>query len=271
MKSILTLLLLFSAAFSHSQTKPFVLGLTDELYSRQLGEKRILNIYLPEGYDAKDTVHYPVIYLLDGGADEDFIHIAGLVQFNSFEWINRVPKSIVVGIANTDRKHDLSFPTSIAKDKETYPTTGSSARFMAFIETELQPYIERTYKTNSNRTLIGESLGGLFATEILLKKPKLFNYYILVSPSVWWDNGSILKLKSAATEQPTRVYIAVGKEGKTPGAIPHVMETDARLLYNKVRLMKNTKVYFDYLPNESHATIGHQAVLNAFKVIYKPH
>ncbi len=269
MKTLLSLLLVFSAVISHSQTKHFVLGVTDELYSKQLGEKRILNIYLPEGYNEKDTIHYPVIYLLDGGADEDFIHVAGLVQFNSFEWINRVPKSIVVGIANTDRKRDLSFTTTLAKDKETYPTTGGSARFMAFIETELQPYIERNYKTNNTKTLIGESLGGLFATEVLFKKPYLFNHYILVSPSVWWDNGSLLKCKPAIISQHTTVYIAVGKEGKTPGAIPRVMETDARTLYDKVRLMKNTKVYFDYLPNESHATIGHQAILNAFKLVYK--
>ncbi len=63
----------------------------------QLGENRILNIYLPEGYKQEDTTKYPVIYLFDGSADEDFIHIVGIVQFNNFEWINRVPKSIVVG------------------------------------------------------------------------------------------------------------------------------------------------------------------------------
>src|ERR1039458_2813532 len=70
-------------------SKPYVLGVIDELQSSELGEKRILNIYLPESYNQDDTTKYPVIYLLDGSADEDFIHIVGLVQFNSFEWINR--------------------------------------------------------------------------------------------------------------------------------------------------------------------------------------
>lgn len=269
MKTLFSLLLIFIASITHSQTKPFVLGVTDELYSKQLSEKRILNIYLPEGYNVNDTVHYPVIYLLDGGADEDFIHIAGLVQFNSFEWIKRVPKSIIVGIANTDRKRDLSFPTSIAKDKATYPTTGGSAHFIAFIKDELQPYIQQHYKTNANKTLIGESLGGLFATEVLLKEPSLFNTYILVSPSVWWDNDSLLKLKPAAIHQRTTIYIAVGKEGKTPGAVPRIMEEDAKMLYDKLKALKNIKAYYDYLPNETHASIGHQAVLNAFKLVYK--
>lgn len=265
---LLFLLLCITTAYGQS-TKPFVLGRIDEIQSQQLGEKRVLNIYLPEGYNENDTTHYPVIYLLDGSADEDFIHVTGLVQYNSFEWINRVPKSIIVGIANTDRKRDMSFPTSIKEDKEQYPTTGGSANFITFIETELQPYIQQHYKTNTTKTLIGESLGGLFATEILLKKPSLFNKYILVSPSVWWDNGSLLKLRPATITQPTTIYIAVGKEGKTPGHIPRIMEEDAKQLYEKVKVLKNTKIYYDYLPQETHATIGHQAVMNAFKLIYK--
>ena len=101
-----------------NNSKPFVLGVIDELPSTILAEKRTLNIYLPEGYKNDDTTKYPVIYLLDGSADEDFIHIVGLVQFNSFEWINGVPKSIVVGIATVDRKRDFTFPTNIESDKK---------------------------------------------------------------------------------------------------------------------------------------------------------
>ncbi|HMG15524.1 MAG TPA: alpha/beta hydrolase-fold protein, partial [Saprospiraceae bacterium] len=109
-----------------SNPKPFVLGLTEEINSKILSEKRTINIYLPEGYNQNDTTKYPVIYLLDGGADEDFIHIVGLVQFNNFSWVNRVPKSIVVGIANTDRKRDFTYPTTIEEDKKAFPTTGLS-------------------------------------------------------------------------------------------------------------------------------------------------
>src|SRR5215218_6300065 len=97
-------------------TTPFVLGLIDRIQSKELGEERILNIYFPEGYNKNDTIKYPVTYLLDGSADEDFIHIVGLFQFNSFEWINRVPKSIVVGIATVDRRRDFTYQTTIEKD-----------------------------------------------------------------------------------------------------------------------------------------------------------
>lgn len=283
-KLLLTILLALSTslvyarskkASSLAKSKPFVLGVTDQLPSKVLGEQRTLNIYLPEGYNEQDSIHYPVIYLLDGSADEDFIHITGLVQFSSFEWINQVPKSIVVGIATVDRRRDFTFPTSLQHDLEKAPTSGKSDRFMAFIEQELQPYIQQKYKVNQTRTLIGQSLGGLFATQVLFKKPTLFNKYIIISPSLWWNNGSLLNeaptILSEGFTQETAIYIGVGKEGLTPTAVPRVMEVDANVLADKIRSTKSQaiKVYFDYLPQEDHATIMHQAVSNAFKVIYK--
>ncbi len=249
--------------------RPFVLGVIDSLHSDILKETRTLNIYLPEGYDPDSTTLYPVIYLLDGGADEDFIHVAGLVQYNTFPWVNKIPKSIVVGIANTNRLRDFTFPTTVEDDKKKYPAAGHSDKFIAFIEKELQPYIKRAYKTNNERTLIGQSLGGLLATEMLLKKTSLFNKYIIISPSLWWDNGSLLNKTVPAVSQATSIYVGVGKEGITPGTPPRVMEVDANVLADKLKQSNNKhiKCYFDYLPDEDHATIGHQAVMNAFKML----
>jgi predicted alpha/beta superfamily hydrolase len=283
MNKFLITLLILSSPFLFSQNnkskttetaKPFVLGVIDEIQSKELGENRILNIYLPEGYNPKDAEKYPVIYLLDGSANEDFIHISGLVQFNSFEWINQVPKSIVVGIATVDRKRDFTFATTLEKDKKRYPTTGHSDKFIAFIEKELQPFIDKKYKTTESKMIIGQSLGGLLSSEILLKKPSLFNKYVIVSPSIWWDNGSILNIDSQILQenfkQPTEIYIAVGKEGLTPTEIPRVMEVDANLLAEKIQASKskNIKVFFDYFPNENHGTILHLAVFNSFKFFY---
>lgn len=279
MKKLLTIsiLIFYSLPIFCQKTKqqesgrPFVIGEIHELQSKVLGEKRVLNIYLPEGYNSNDSIKYPVIYLLDGSADEDFIHIAGLVQYNSFEWINQVPKSIVVGIATVDRRRDFTFPTSIEEDRKRYPTTGHSDKFISFIATELQPFIDKKFKTASSKTLIGQSLGGLLATEILFKNPALFNKYIIVSPSLWWDNGSLLNMNpeilNAAFKQRTEIYIGVGKEGLTPTAVPRVMEVDANLLADKIKATKSNAltVLFDYLPQEDHATIMHQAVSNAFR------
>lgn len=258
-------------------TKPFILGVTDEIQSAELSEKRVLNIYLPEGYNLADTTRYPVVFLLDGSADEDFIHVVGIYQFNNFSWIDRVPKSIIVGIATVDRRRDFTYPATISADIKRYPSSGKSDRFINFLEKELQPYIEKKYKTSSSRTIIGQSLGGLLATEILFKKPELFSKYIIVSPSLWWDNGSLLNLKPEILQttftKQTGVYIGVGKEGLTPSDIPHVMEVDANLLMEKLKASKSRSlaVYFDYLPQEDHATIMHQAIFNALRLLYPQH
>ncbi len=256
------------------KSKPFILGLINEIKSIELSENRVLNIYLPEGYNKTDTIKYPVIYLLDGSADEDFIHIVGLVQFNSFEWINQIPKSIVVGIATVDRRRDFTFPTTIKEDVKRYPSSGHSDRFIAFIEKELQPYINTRFKTTNDKTIIGQSLGGLLATEILFTRPHLFNRYLIISPSLWWNNGSLLnqpfQIQNKHIDHQTDIYIGVGKEGLTPTTIPRVMEVDANLLSEKIRGAKNNsvKAVYDYLPQEDHATIMHQAVSNAIKLLF---
>lgn len=256
-------------------TAPFILGVVDTISSKLLHEKRVLNIYLPEGYDADDTVKYPVVYLLDGSADEDFIHVVGLYQFNNFSWINRVPKSIIVGIANVDRKRDFTFRSTVAKEQKTHPTSGHSDQFIRFLDKELQPYIRQKYKATGSKTIIGQSLGGLLATEILLTKPMLFDQYIIISPSLWWSDRALLNVPVEDPGQSrtgiTNVYIGVGKEGLTPGPHSGVMEVDANVLAEKLKAATGTKtmhVFFDYLPEEDHATVMHQALFNALRLLH---
>lgn len=246
------------------QKKYFVLGLVDSIYSNELNEFRVLNIYLPPGYNPDSLTKYPVIYLLDGSADEDFIHISGIVQFLNYSWINVLPKSVVVGISNTDRKRDFTFPTTIEKDKKDFPTTGGSSKFISFLEHELKPYIEKNYSVTSNATLIGQSLGGLLATEILIKKTNMFDQYIIISPSLWWNNESLLKempkLNATAFKPKPKIFIGVGKEGST-------MENDAKKLYKEIvaKKVKDAQIAFKYYPERNHGDVLHQAVYDAFE------
>lgn len=258
-KLFFLLFLSLSISIQMIAQKAFVLGEVKEIQSLELDEKRTLNIYLPEGYAFNDTGKYPVIYLLDGSANEDFVHICGIVQF--FDMMGMMPPSIIVGIANVDRKRDFTFPTTIEKDKKDFPTTGGSARFIAFVENELQPFIQKNYKVSNVKTLIGQSLGGLVSCEILAKKASLFNRYIIVSPSLWWDNESLLKHFNPDFSPNTEVYVAVGKEGK-------VMEGDAKKLREMLKKQGKAKVHFAYFPDENHATILHNAVYKAFSLFY---
>jgi predicted alpha/beta superfamily hydrolase len=234
-----------------------------KIHSKELDEERTLNIYVPYGYLEDSTARYNVIYLLDGSAHEDFVHITGLVDFLSTYGI--IPPSIVVGIANVDRKRDFTFPTSVEADKKEFPTTGGSEKFMAFIENELLSWVDKNYRTNSNRLLIGQSLGGLLACEILLKKPDLFSEYIIVSPSLWWDNQSLLTKAPALLQNninPSRkICISVGSEGDE-------MEIPARKMHELTKDIYDSQ--FIYLPEENHATILHRSVYRSLELLYSP-
>ena len=260
-----------SAAQKSSAQSPIIIGATHTLHSETLQENRTLNIYTPPNYAADDTTRYPVVYLLDGSMDEDFLHIVGLYQFSSFEWVRRVKPSIIIGIANVDRKRDFLFPTKIKTEQRDYPTSGGSGRFTDFVQKEVQPWVTAHYRTTADRTIIGESAGGLLATEILLKRPDMFSRYIIVSPSLWWNDGSLLHYPTTRLSRCTErkdIYIGTGKEGLAPGG-RHVMEVDGDVMAERIRALNNPALQLthDYLPDEDHATVGHHAVLNALKFL----
>lgn len=235
--------------------KPLTIGEIRTIKSKILNEDRILNIYLPQNFDK--TKSYPIIYLLDGSMNEDFIHVTGLVQF--FNLMYSMPETIVVGIANVDRKRDFTFHTDLKDLQKDYPTTGYSDKFISFLEKELKPYIESQFKT-TDKYLFGQSLGGLLATEILLKKPEMFNNYFIISPSLWWDDESLLKqanqLLTKIPDTKKFIYVSVGK-GEHP-----VMVKDAEDLFDVLKNSnkKNWTVEYKMMETDNHATILHRSL-----------
>jgi predicted alpha/beta superfamily hydrolase len=254
------------------ETVPLVLGEQRKFESKILHETRIINIYLPEDYQETDTTHYPVIYILDGGIEEDFIHLVGLVRFNTQPWIARFPRSIVVGIENTKRRRDFTFEVAsldFLKEMDVSPEQfkehGGSASYISFLERELKPSIDSIYRTSGENTVIGESLGGLLATEILLKHTDLFSNYIISSPSLWWGNESLLETAENSTLDDVNVYIGACQKKEEPR-----MYRDAKKLAKllKKKSASSCRNYFDYMPEELHSAVLHQAVYNAFKRFY---
>lgn len=243
--------------------KEFSIGKSMEIQSSILDEIRTLNIYLPLSYSSESLKTYPVIYLLDGSKDEDFIHISGIVQFGSFSWINMLPESIVVGIGNVDRVKDFTFYSNNELDQNEFPSSGNSEDFIRYIKKELQPFMDSNFRTSPEKTIIGQSLGGLLTTEILFKEPDTFDNYIIVSPSLWWDDESLLNYQPVDYSSEKSIYVAVGKEGE-------VMERTARELHEKLNLSgkKDTHLYFEFLEDKTHGDALHQAVYNAFGLIF---
>ena len=261
--TVLVLATLAATAQSLTRT-PFTIGEVLQFPSVVLGQERTLNVYLPREYGRDTAASFPVIYLLDGSADEDFIHIAGLVQFHSFPWLDRLPPTIVVGVANVDRTHDLTYPSRDTAYRRDYPTSGGSAAFAAFLEKEVQPLIDRTYRTTSPTTLIGQSLGGLFATEVLYRRPYLFDNYLIVSPSLWYDDESVLTDWSLPKLMGQSVYIAVGKEGES-------MERVARGLHAKLddAPARPARLGFGYYEGLDHGDALHRAAYDGLLFLFE--
>src|SRR5690606_29202077 len=134
-------------------------------HSAVLGETRRINVYAP--VPATPEAPLPVLYMPDGGIDEDFLHVAGLVQVSTMNGTMR--PFLLVGIANTQRRRDLTGPTENEEDRQIAPVVGGSAAFRRFIRDELIPAIDARYATTGERAIVGESLAGLFVVETFLR------------------------------------------------------------------------------------------------------
>ena len=157
------------------------------IVSKFVNENRIINIWTPPSYNKQATDSFPVLYMPDGGIKEDFPHIANTLAKLIEE--KKIPPFILVGIENTDRRRDLTGASESEDDKKYCPITDGAKDFRAFITDELIPEINKKYRTNSKKGIIGESLAGLFVMETFFTKPETFDFYIAMDPSLWWNNN----------------------------------------------------------------------------------
>ncbi len=175
------------------------IGRVDSLHSATLDETRPYLVYTPPSYaDTTVTPHgYPVLYLLDG--DAHFQSVSGLIQIlgTGVNGTFVVPEMIVVAIPNTDRTRDLT-PTHVetgfdGKPDPSLRTSGGMGNFFTFLTSELIPRIDSQYRTMPYRVFVGHSLGGITTLNALYEMPNVFNAYVTIDPSLWWDDRVLLK------------------------------------------------------------------------------
>lgn len=190
---------------------------TFELASNAMGENRRMAVYLPPEYAANPSQRFPVLFMPDGGVKEDFPHLThtvdGLIRAGKMQPI------IVVGVENTQRRRDMTGPTDVAEDKKIAPVTGGSEQFRQFFGDELKPYVAKQYRTTGQTAVIGESAAGLFIVEAFFRTPDLFDTYIAIDPSLWWNNNqwgreAPKRLKDGQWQGKTLYVNAAGFEGK---------------------------------------------------------
>ncbi|MBI1405434.1 MAG: alpha/beta hydrolase [Caulobacter sp.] len=273
---IILLLGLAAPAFAQDPANPFnapgepvVIGQGYDLPSTILGQTRRINIQLPPGYDALENRdrRYPVLYLLDGGVEQqDFFHIAGLLHQGGLWGINA--PVILVGVASDDRRAELTLPAARKDEREAYPTHGKADSFRRFLVEELQPRVNAAYRTDGTDGLIGESLAALFVVDVALRHPADFDRYIAISPSLWWDNQATARLAPELLATPGRpkikLWLSIADEG---GQMQGGMD---RLVAALKRNPGGVDWTYRPYPSEKHSTIYHPAATRAIRDLFPP-
>lgn len=238
------------------------LGELHKLQSQVLGEERIILVYTPTGYQ-DDNEKYPVMYLLDGTAN--FHHVTGIVDFMTRQRL--ISPTIVVALANTDRVRDFTPSKDNSRAGTNFTTAGGAANFLGFLTDELIPYINKNYRTQNYRILVGHSFGGLFAIDALLSKPESFNAYFAISPTFWWNDSYLSRLARISFKNNPDLnnflYITMGNEGERM-----LDAADRFKLELEDEAPSGLDWHYEYMPEETHNSTPHRSIYNALEVLY---
>lgn len=218
--------------------------------SKKLNENRVINVWLPDNYE-KSNDSLAVVYMPDGGIEEDFPHVANTIEKLIKD--KKIEPVILVGIENIQRRKDLTPITQNEEDKKVAAVVGGSVNFRNFINDELFSEVQKRFRTKNHKTIIGESLAGLFITETFLERPEMFDAYIAIDPSLWWNDQYAVKTApqnlAKFSAKPIKYWFAASDAGD--------INANTVQLEN---VLKNTtlpqlKWSYSSEPNENHGSI----------------
>ncbi len=224
-----------------------------------------MNVYTPPGYDRAPDARYPILYMPDGGVDEDFPHVTSDVD--AAIRAGEMRPVIVVGIVNTERRRDMTGPTEVAKDRTIAPRVGGSAEFRDFIRDELLPEVGRRVRGNGQTAIVGESLAGLFVVETFFLEPGLFDVSIALSPSLWWNGEALVRGAGARVRANPRLtgtlYVATaGDDG---------LDDLGKMLDEALRAAPQGVTWlYEPRPDLQHSTIYRAASPGVFRRLFPP-
>lgn len=247
---------------------PARVSLHPQFHSRFLPDDRDITVYLPPQYDEQPDRHFPVLYLHDGQNlfDPSTSFVPGRTwrvaeTADAVIGAGEVEPLIIVGIANTG-DHRLSEYTYTRDWKM---GGGETDKYGRLITEELMPFINANYRTLNGKTgngqtqtgkdpahtgMGGSSLGGLATLYLGLKYPDVFGKLAVLSPSVWWNNKSIIGyVNQARLEHRPRIWLDIGDaEGRRTLADADLLER--RLIANGWR--QETELHYERVSGGTH-------------------
>jgi predicted alpha/beta superfamily hydrolase len=261
---LLTLLVVFPVLV-HADS-PFLAAKSDALDSGVLKQKRQIEVHLPAESAKDPDARYETLYVLDG--DWNTHVVIDVVSF--MRQVGGVPPLIVVSVPNffdeqgvNSRDHDLT-PTAAAEQAR----SGGAADFLAFLKTELLPYVDAHYPTNRVHLIHGHSYGGLFLIYALLHEPALFDGYLVLDPALRWDNHALdAALDAQLAETPTKgkaIYIA----GRGGPAFEDMGIASANAIFEH-RAPRELHWKVVAYPGETHDSLKLKATYDALRYAYQ--
>jgi predicted alpha/beta superfamily hydrolase len=142
--------------------------------------------------------------------------------------------------------------------------------FLEFLEHELIPFIDRTYRTNiTDRGLLGHSLGGEFALYALEQRPGLFQRIIAASPALFTDDSLIFtdaRRALSALPASVRLDLSVGSDDEL--GFTRSTTAFARLL-DELK-PKGLDYRFTVYPGENHNSVRFVSLPAGLYWVYRP-
>jgi uncharacterized protein len=179
-----------------------------------------------------------------------------------------IPRMIVVGIPNgRDRTHDLT-PAATGSAARDFPTAGGAAAFAAFLADEVLPFVRSKYRTLPAAILAGHSFGGLVALEMATKRPGAFTGVIAMSPSLWWNDSSLVATyydALAKSPKPERLFV-------TSGGFEGDIDRPTTRLAQRLDSLKSSTIAFGHnrYPQDTHGLTPAPSLVDGLRFVFEP-
>lgn len=255
-----------------------VLGQVQVMHSNVLDQDRRYWVYLPPSYESSAGTGrmFPVLYLLDGGAH--FNMATGVVHHlsapNSGTFL--MPETVIIALPNMGRVRNM---TPVHIESGAYSEdSGGGPQFLEFLRKELIPEIESRYRTTQERSLVGHSLAGLFALNVLLTAPETFAHYIAIDPSLFWGDQYLVrqfkKWRAPTSDPAPSVYIAQGNSPLSDYEDVSLKKQHEAGIRNfrklfEARKGKQIRSGFDNFPDETHRSVVLPALWRGLVFTYR--
>lgn len=253
--------------------EPIIIGSAHKITSTVYGETKLLTVRLPRGYADNPDRRYPVVFSIDGGPEQDFELLAGIAA--EAEFSTSFEPFILIGVRTDNRYAELTPPLERMDPKRLTALFGDrmqpngAPKFREFLASDVIPWATSRYRTD-RKVLTAASLGGLFVVDTLLERPDMFDDYIALTPSLWWDEGRVAEGAAAKlathTASDRRIYITMGDEGI--GNLSGKWLATLLSAFNTSTPEGMKWAFVDRSGSEEHRTMAMMGWLDAFRTLY---